>query len=92
VHFIVKQKLLFAIYEEQQKNVPDMGRISAEMLQVDAVQFRVAADKLYNESMIEGAVIITEGSWPIPKMVFLDNVRLTEYGRHYVLENIKQAN
>lgn len=87
-----KHQLLFAIHSEQLRCLPDMNRITPKSLQMDAAQFKVVADKLSEEGLIEGAVIICDTNWPIPRAVFLGNARLTETGMRYVCEVQKQAN
>ncbi|MDW7649966.1 MAG: hypothetical protein SCM57_01350 [Bacillota bacterium] len=89
--FPVKQKILCAIYTELHSELPDMGRITPASLCIDPVQFRVAVDKLNSESLIKGAVIVSEGQWPIPRMVCLEHVSLTEQGTHYAAENLREA-
>ena len=87
-----KHKLLFAIYSEQHRYLPDMNRITPQSLQMDSAQFKVVVDRLCEECLIKGAVIIGDQNWPIPRAVFLDNVMLTESGMRYVGEVLTQAN
>jgi hypothetical protein len=86
-----EHKVLFAIYTEQNRPFPDMGRVTPQLLRMDVTQFKVAVDKLCEDCLIRGAVIIGEEDWPIPRAVFLDNARLTESGTRYICDMLKKA-
>lgn len=50
--YTTKEKVLVAIYDEYQKDLPDMGTITAESLGLELEVFAVAIEKLYNEELI----------------------------------------
>lgn len=89
--FEAKQKILFAMYNEQHKDKPDMAAITPDSLQIDPVWFRVAVDRLENEGLIRGAVIIAHARCPIPRMVFLHQAELSPCGIRYMIDNLKTA-
>ena len=50
--------VLYAIYAEYQKDLPDMTAITAEALGLDKTVFFVALAKLQNEGIISGANLV----------------------------------
>lgn len=84
-----KQKVLFGIYTEYQKDVPRFSEnVTPDTLGVDPLAFRIAVDKLQSEQLIDRAMIVEDGNTPYPKMVILDRVTLTRYGMDYVEDKI----
>ncbi|MCW3490434.1 hypothetical protein [Dethiobacter alkaliphilus] len=75
------QQVLLAIYEETQQENPHLWKaVTARTLGIDATKFKVAVDKLESEGFIHGSLIITGDCCPVPRMVIIDNVKLTPYG------------
>lgn len=73
-------QVLLAIYSESRKANPNVCySVTPKKLSIDPIQFRVAIDKLESDGFIYGSLIIT-GDCPIPRMVIIDNVRLTQFG------------
>ncbi len=83
MEFDAKQKVLFAIYAEYQKDLPDMDKnITAESVGLNYKTFLTALIKLENEGLICGTVIVDtlEGA----DGAFLDRTKMTPYGLQYV--------
>ncbi|WKT65300.1 hypothetical protein Q2U85_02080 [Bacillus cereus] len=78
----LKQRVLVSLYLEYQKELPEMGSVSAELLETDRVRFRVAIAKLQNEGLINGSRV------DIGHYVHTDGVMLTPKGLQYVEEVI----
>lgn len=59
--------VLYAIYTEYQKELPDMGSVTAEALGVDDAVFNVAVAKLANEGLITGALLryVDQVNYPV---------------------------
>ncbi|MBS4031516.1 MAG: hypothetical protein KGZ63_08865 [Clostridiales bacterium] len=84
------QQVLLAIYSESQKINPNVcSSVTAKKLGMDPVKFKVAIDKLESKGLIYGSLIITGDCCPIPRMVLIDNVKLTQFGIECV-EKIQQ--
>ncbi|MEG1501953.1 MAG: YjcQ family protein [Synergistaceae bacterium] len=83
--------VLYAIYAEYQKDLPDMDNVSAEALGIDEDVFNVAVLKLENEHFITGAIFkyIDQSAYPV--CVLIDKVTLTEKGLAEIFL-IKQPN
>lgn len=80
-----KQKVLYAIYAEYQKDVPDMKSITFQSLDMDLDVFQMALIKLQNEGLISGLVIIPPTVTPSRiKGMNKDNILPTRYGIEYV--------
>lgn len=79
-----KQQVLLAFYAEYQKDKPVMKNVSAKTLGMGKEIFDIAVDKLQSEGLIKDASIITGGNSPYPRMVFVENVKMTPYGIDYV--------
>lgn len=90
MNLTLKQRVLFAILGEQQKRITNMNRITPQSLQVEPAQFYVAIEELEAEMLIEGAAIIKDEGWPIPKVVFMEHVQLTDKGKLYVNEVLRK--
>lgn len=81
-----KQEVLYAIYSEYQKDIPDMKSITYQSLDMDLDVFQMALIKLQNEGLIEGLKIIPPGT-VIPsriKGLDKDNILPTWKGINYV--------
>lgn len=89
MEFPAKQRMLLAIYAEYKKNSPDLGTLTPKSLDMAPAAFGVAVDLLESEGLIKGAVIVTGENCPIPKMVCLNNAKITQEGinRARCLEN-----
>ncbi len=80
----IKEKVLLAIYNEYQKDVPDMEHnITWDKLEIDKQKFEIAIDKLENENLIVGEDIRRNGHNEI-LMVFLSHVKPSMRGIVYV--------
>ena len=79
-----KHAVLFGIYAEYQKALPDMASLSFTTLDMDQRVFNVALVKLQNEGLIDGLVTFPPGTRMEPKAVALDSVMPTRCGLEYV--------
>lgn len=81
-----KHKLLYAIYAEYQKPVPDMTRITPDALRMEDDVFKIALVKLENEALISGLTVVNadqqQGLAPI--RAFWNRVMPTRQGIEYV--------
>lgn len=81
-----KQEVLYAIYLEYQKDLPDMKSITYKSLDMDLDVYQMALIKLQNEGLIDGLRIIPPGT-VIPsriKGLDKDNILPTFKGIEYV--------
>lgn len=81
-----KQKVLYAIYAEYQRDLPDMKSVTFKSLDMDLDVYQVALIKLQNEELIDGLVIVPPKAI-IPsriKGMDKDNILPTSYGIEYV--------
>lgn len=77
----VTHQVLLALYSETQKEHPNVcSFVTPKKLGINPIQFRVVIDKLENDGFIYGSLIITGDCCPIPRMVIIDNARLTQFG------------
>lgn len=84
------QQVLLAIYSETQKENPNVcSSVTPKKLGMSSLNFRVAIDKLESQGFIYGSLIIVGDCCPIPRMVLIDNVKLTQFGMECV-ERIQQ--
>jgi hypothetical protein len=84
----IKDKVLLAIYNEYQNEVPDMEHnITWEKIETDKERFDIAFGKLENESLINGQDIRKNGHNEI-LMVFVKNVKPSMRGIVYVEEKL----
>lgn len=81
-----KHQVLYAIYAEYQKDIPDMDRITSRSLGIDNQAFIVALMKLQNEGYIQGVIWIPPDTMAIQKIraVKRDNLFMTGKGVKYV--------
>ena len=83
-----KEIVLLAIYNEYQKDLPNMdANITCEKLQINLDEFNMALEKLENESLIKG-LRASRGSGNKIIMAFLDNVKPSNAGVHYVQQKL----
>lgn len=66
-----KHAVLYAIYTEYQKDLPEMALACASALQMDEAVFNVAVLKLQTEGLVSGAEVKFFGRVPYPVMVDL---------------------
>ena len=52
MEFTTKDKVLIAIYNEYQKDIPNMNSVSARSLDIELEAFGVAVEKLANEELV----------------------------------------
>lgn len=79
-----KQQVLIAMYTEYQKDIPQMGSVTANSLGIDHTAFYVAIEKLQNEEFITDAIIVKGGPDPYPLLVRIDEAKLTRIGIEHV--------
>lgn len=72
--------VLYAIYVEYQKDLPDMRRVSAEALGIDEDVFIMAVLKLCNEGYITGAIPKYVDQLGYPVTVDMTRVMPTQKG------------
>jgi len=84
-----KHKVLFALYAEYQKDLPDMPAVTFEVLDMDSRVYKVSLLKLQNEGLIDGLITFPPGTRMEPKSVTLDSVLLTRYGINYVEDKLE---
>ena len=82
----IKHQVLFAIYAEYQKDIPDMEKITYRLLEMDSQAFTVALMKLQNEGYIQGVIWTPPDTMSIKKIRALrkDNLFMTRRGVEYV--------
>lgn len=80
-----KQKVLFAIYMEYQKDNPDMEKnIKADVLGLTMDVYKISLDKLDNENLISGVNFSRGGNGTVPYAAFVKNAKMTAYGNKYI--------
>lgn len=84
-----KQKVLFAIYTEYQKDIPDMNLITNTSLDMDAKVFRIAVYKLQNEGFVKGAIMHCPNNSPHPDKIVPLFIKMTREGIEYVEEKME---
>ena len=88
-----KDKVLMAIYNEYQKDIPNMDSISAQSLSVELEAFGVAIEKLVNEDLIRLHSSLDDSvkRGGLGSKVLFVNIRgtmVTIRGIHYVEERL----
>ena len=86
-----KHAVLFAIYAEYQKAIPDMASLSFATLDMDRRVFNIALLKLQNEGLIDGLSTFLAHARMEPKAVSLDSVMPTRLGIEYVEQRLDIA-
>ncbi|MCQ4763241.1 YjcQ family protein [Cloacibacillus evryensis] len=81
--------VLYAIYTEYQKDLPDMETVNAKALGIEKDVFSVAIMKLENEGLISGALFSKELGPKYPSCVSLSKVMPTTRGLTYVSDNLE---
>ncbi len=83
-----KHQVLYALYAEYQKDVPDMRTVTADSLDLKPPVFIAALLKLQNEGYIQGLVWIPPKEMNANRVQACkrDNVFLTRQGVEYVEE------
>lgn len=79
-----KQTVLFAVYAEYMKDLPDMPSLTFETLGMDWRVFNIAFLKLQNEGLIDGLNTVPPYTRMLPQAVILDGVMPTRAGIDYV--------
>lgn len=83
MEFDSKQKVLFALYSEYQKDIPDMNKnITADSVGLDHKTFMISLSKLENEGLIRGTKFADTFEGPVA--AFLHDTKMTTYGLQYV--------
>lgn len=85
----VKLLILYAIYTEYQKDLPDMESVSAAALQIDFRMFGAAMMKLQNEELITGARFDFIKQSPYPACVFMSHVAPTKKAIDFVENDLQ---
>ena len=78
-----KQQVLLALYMEYQKDLPRMGEVNSEALDIDHEVFCVALEKLQTEGYITGLEVHPSINNKFYN-VRLDGIKLTRDGIDYV--------
>jgi hypothetical protein len=84
-----KHKVLYAIYAEYQKDIPDMPSVTFEALGMDSRAYKIALLKLQNEGFIDGLETFPPHTKMEPKAVILDSMMPTRFGVEYVEEALE---
>ena len=84
-----KHTVLFAIYAEYQKDIPDMGILTPNLLKLDRRVFNIACVKLENEGLIKGVKTFPAHCDIEPSAVTVDTVKPTGYGIEYVEQKLE---
>ena len=81
-----KHQVLYALYSEYQKDVPDMETVHAEVLDLKVVVFNAALLKLQNEGYIQGFDWQPPETMDARKIIssYRKNIYLTRKGVEYV--------
>ena len=79
-----KHVVLYAIYAEYQRDIPQMERLSAKCLDMEEGVFNIALLKLQNEGLIDGLIVSPSHFWWSPKEIVKLNMCLTRAGVEYV--------
>ncbi len=85
----VKLLILYAIYAEYQKDLPDMESVNAQALQIDFATFGAAMMKLQNEELITGARFEFIKQSPYPAYVFMSHVAPTKAAIDFVEKDLQ---
>ena len=84
-----KHTVLFAVYSEYQKDIPDMGSITPDLLKMNRRVFNIAFIKLENEGFISGLKTFPANAEIEPASVNLDGVKPTRYAIEYVEQKLE---
>lgn len=86
-----KQEVLYAIYLEYQKDLPNMKNITFKSLDMDLDVYQMALIKLRNEGLIEGLRVIPPGTVTPHRIkgLDIDNLLPTLRGIEYVEEKLE---
>ena len=84
-----KHEVLFALYAEYLKDLPDMPSITFERLDMDKAVFYMALLKLQTEGFIDGLTTFPPNTRMLPRAVTLDSVMMTRYGIEYVEQKLE---
>jgi hypothetical protein len=84
-----KHKVLYALYAEYQKDVPDMPSVTFEVLEMESRAYKIALLKLQNEGFIDGFETFPPHTRMEPKAVILDSVMPTRFGIEYVEKKLE---
>ena len=84
-----KHTVLFAVYSEYQKDIPDMGSITPDLLKMERRVFNIACMKLENEGFISGLKTFPPHADIEPRAVSVDGVKPTRYGIEYVEQKLE---
>jgi hypothetical protein len=79
-----KHQVLFAVYAEYQKDVPEMKGLTFDALGMDKTVFVFALTKLENEGLINGLVVIPPSAFRNPSKIIVDGIFPTREGIEYV--------
>jgi len=79
-----KHSILYAIYTEYQKDIPNMSVITPDTLCLDKQVFNIAILKLENEGYIKDVVVSKELGQVYPREVLLFRTMMTKTGIDYV--------
>ena len=79
-----KHSVLYAIYTEYQKDIPDMSLVTPEVLGIEKIVFNIAVNKLENEGYIRGTLIPKILGEIHPVNVILYHTKMTREGMDYV--------
>ena len=79
-----KHVVLYAIYAEYQRDIPQMERLTAKCLDMDEYIFNIALLKLQTEGLIDGLIVWPSHFWQSPKRIITLDMRLTRAGIEYV--------
>ena len=81
-----KHKVLFAIYAEYQKDIPNMEDVNYNVLDMDSKVFRIALFKLQNEGFIDGLKTHPPNEKNVDriKVIMIKEVMPTRFGIEYV--------
>ncbi len=87
----VKDKVLLAIYDEYQKDIPNMdANVTWSKLQLNKDEFNIALDKLDKEGLING-LRAARGAGNKILIAYLNEVTPSVHGIRYVKQNLYQS-
>ena len=72
--------VLYALYAEWQKDIPNMRAVTAASLEMDGTAFNIALYKLQELELIRGAVFIRPDQSNYPVHVVMDKITMTKAG------------
>ena len=84
-----KHRVLFAIYAEYLKDLPDMPSVTFKRLDMDQAVFYMALLKLQNEGFIDGLKTFPPNTRMLPRSVTLDSVMMTRWGIEYTEQKLE---